>query len=167
MWHGPTVNLVSGRLVACFYDTCEIYLGGSWQHLQDTTEYREEHSSATTEDAILLIGGDWSNSTEWIPVDGSAPHPGPFTVRHGSFHCTIQINANVLVVAGGWGTEDYVTQYQINDGAELPLTSLGQPRMMHACGAYQDSDGQQASKSLCNQCSLIILNTVNMLFAFV
>merc|ERR1719209_2422413 len=63
-------------------------------------------------------------------MDGSAPHPGPFTVRHGSFHCTIQVSANVLVVAGGWGTEDYVTQYQINDGTEMPLTSLGQPRMM-------------------------------------
>ena len=30
MYNGPTVNLVSGRLVACYWDTCEIYKEGSW-----------------------------------------------------------------------------------------------------------------------------------------
>merc|ERR1711934_824673 len=52
---GPTVDLVSGQLVACYYDTCEIYWEGSWQHLQDTTASRTLHSSATREDAVLLI----------------------------------------------------------------------------------------------------------------
>ena len=39
--------------------------------------------------------------------------------------------------------------------------------MMHACGAYQDKGDQQVSKSLGSQCSVIILNSVNILFAIV
>jgi len=140
---GPTVNLVSGRLVACFGNTCEIYQEGSWQHLQKTTVSRERHSSATTEDAVLLIGGQNSKTTEWIPVDGSAAHQGPFNVRHGHSHCTIQLSDEILVVTGGGGSEGYATQYNLVDGNETPLTSLRQPRIKHACGVYQDKGGQQ------------------------
>ena len=139
----PTVNLVSHRLVACYEDTCEIYREGSWQHLQNTTVERLYHSSATTKDAVLLIGGQYSNTTELIPIDGSPARPGPFTVRHGWSHCTIQTSDDVIVVTGGWGTGEYVTQYQLTNGTETPLKSLGQPRRGHACGVYQDTNGQQ------------------------
>jgi len=143
MWDSPTVNLVSGHLVACYEDTCEIYREGSWQHLQDTTASRTLHSSATREDAVLLIGGDYSYSTEWIAVDGSAAKPGPFTVRHGHLHCTIQLSDDIIVVTGGWQTEAFVTEYHLEDGTETALTPLGQPRWVHACGVYLDADGQQ------------------------
>ena len=158
----PTANLVSGRLVACWYDTCEIYEEGSWQHLQNTTTVRTFHSSATTKDAVLLIGGRDSQAnliytTEWIPVDGSAAHQGPFNIRHGDEHCTIQISAKVIVVTGGMDTEDYATQYNLADGNETPLTSLGRPRDGHACSIYQDTDGQQVSKRLCScKCSMAL-----------
>ena len=82
---GQTVNLVSGRLVACYWGDCEIYQEGSWQHFQDTIANRQFHSSATREEAVLLIGGQYSDSTEWIQVDGSVAQPGPFTVRHGEY----------------------------------------------------------------------------------
>ena len=102
---GPTVNLVSGRLVACMEDTCEIYQEGSWHHLQRTTVTRYYHSSATTEEAVLLIGGYSDDSsdhaehtTEWIAVDGAAVQPGPFNVRHGPRHCTIQLSSDIIVV---------------------------------------------------------------------
>ena len=162
MQHGPTVNLVSDgdgtlRLVACSADTCEIFedgaspsISGSWQYLQNTTVRRGLHSSATRKDAVLLIGGYHSNSTEWIPVDGSPPQPGPFTVRHGWSHCTMQISDNTIVVTGGRYTKDIVTQYHLDDGNETSLTPLGQPRSDHACGVYQDLDGQQVSKRLCS-----------------
>ena len=127
MW-SPTVNLVSNRLVVCYNYTCEIYREGSWQHLQDTIVGREYHSSATTKDAVLLIGGSHSSTTEWIPVDGSPAQPGPFTVRHGPFHCTIQASDDVIVVTGGVDAWEYVTQYHLTDGTEIPLTSLGQSR---------------------------------------
>ena len=146
-----TVNLVSNRLVACWWDTCEIYREGSWQHLQDTTVRRYSHSSATTKDAVLLIGGQNSDTTEWIPIDGSPAQPGPFTVRHGFGHCTIQTSDDVIVVTGGrdiYDIYDFVTQYHLTDGTETPLTSLGQPRRDHACGVYQDTNGKQVSKKI-------------------
>ena len=151
---GPTVDLVSDHLVACYYHTCEIYREGSWQHLQNMTGNggplgRKDHNSATTKDAVLLIGG-FSSTTEWIPVDGSPSQPGPFSVRrHGPGHCTIQLSDDVIVVTGGVSNVvdpyQYVTQYQMTDGTETPLTSLGQPRYAHACGVYQDTNGQQVS----------------------
>ena len=148
MWSGPTVDLVSNHLVACYGLTCEIYQEGSWQHLQNTTVSRQYHSSATTKDAVLLIGGYFLNSTEWIPSDGSPAQPGPFTVRHGWLHCTIQTSDDVIVVTGGDGTGDFVTQYHLTDGTKTPLTSMGQPRWGHACGVYQDTNGQQVSEKL-------------------
>ena len=147
VFSGSTVNLVSGRLVACYLDVCEIYQEGSWKHLQNTTVRRWKHSSATTKDAVLLIGGAESNTTEWIPVDGSPAHQGPFTVRHGYGHCSIQISANAVVLTGGEGTW-HVTQYDLVDGSETPLTPLGQPRYNHACAVYQDAHGQQVRKRL-------------------
>ena len=113
--------------------------------MHDTKEYREYHSSATREDAVLLIGGNsrGTNSTEWIPVDGSAPQPGPFTVRHGGTHCTMQISDNIIVVTGGRYTESLVTEYHLDGGTEIHLAPLGKPRQDHACGVYQDADGQQ------------------------
>ena len=148
MQYDPTVNLVSGRLVACYEDSCEIFKEGSWQHLQDTRATRTGHSSATREEAVLLIGGSRSNSTEWIPVDGSASQPGPVTVRHGYEHCTKQLSDDIIVVTGGIGTESFVTEYNLIEGMETPLTPMGQPRYNHACGVYQDADDQQVSKIL-------------------
>ena len=148
MQYDPTVNLVSGCLVACYEDSCEIFKEGSWQHLQDTTTTRTGHSSATREEAILLIGGSRSKSTEWILVDGSASQPGPVTVRHGYEHSTNQLSADIIVVTGGIDTESFVTEYNLVDGTETPLTPMRQPRYNHACGVYQDADDRQVSKIL-------------------
>ena len=154
---GPTANLVSGRLVACYSYECEIYQEGAWQHLQDTTVRRQKHSSATTAEAVLLIGGDYpmqSDSTEWIPVDGSAAQPGPFTIRHGYLHCTIELGDDILVVTGGYHRTDpgvwahHVTEYHLDAGTETPLSPLGQPRYGHACGVYQDAEDHQVSKGM-------------------
>ena len=159
-----TVNLVSGRLVACCDDTCEIYREGSWRHLQDTKEWREFHSTATTEDAVLLIGGTDSEyndifSTEWIPMDGSAARPGPFTVRQGHSLCTIQISHDIIVVTGGHWTGDLVTQYHLFGGPETPLTPLGQYRFGHGCAVYQDAEDRQVSFALSSFKSSLQLTT--------
>ena len=149
---GPTVNLVSDRLVGCYYDRCEVYRNGSWQHLQDTLHAREWHSSAKTDDAVLLIGGYYSEeTTEWIPIDGSPAHPGPFFIRHWYKHCTIQVNALAIVVTGGRTStydhyyQDYVTEYKLNDVTETPLTPLLKPRSEHACGSFLNDNGQQVT----------------------
>merc|ERR1711962_253220 len=58
-------------------------------------------------------------------------------------HCTMKISEEVIVLTGGSSTEDLVTEYQLSDGRETALTRLTQGRESHACGVYQDTDGQQ------------------------
>ena len=143
---GPTVNIVANnKLIACYYKSCDIYQDGAWEHLQDTIVKRTYHSAVELREKLLLIGGTNLNSTEFIPVDGSGASPGPFTVRHGFSHCTIKISEEVIVVTGGWHTYDLVTEYQLTDGRETTLTPLTEGRGIHACGVYQDADGQQVS----------------------
>ena len=145
---GPTANLVSGQLIACMYDSCEIYNGGGeWAHLADTISTRSLHSSAVKDDRILLIGGQVDHSTEWISVDGSPSQPGPFSVRHGSRHCTAQLSSDLILLTGGYETYDRVTSYQLTgNGDETPLTPMKQGRADHACGVYQDAGGQQVRR---------------------
>ena len=149
MNNGPTANLVSDKLVVCYDNSCEIYNNGEWNHLAKTRSRREYHSSAVNEDRILLIGGLDSRSTEWISADGSPSQAGPFQVRHGPGHCTIQLSADLIVVTGGDGTESYVTEYQLitgNNGKETPLTPMSQARYGHACAVYQGAAGQQVRR---------------------
>ena len=148
MYNGPTANLVSGQLVACYGDSCEIYNNGQWDQLTETRSRREFHSSAVKENKILLIGGYFSRSTEWISADGSPSQAGPFEVRHGYLHCTIQLSADLIVVTGGVDTYEYVTEYQLtgNNGNETPLTPMRQARYFHACGVYQGAAGQQVRR---------------------
>ena len=106
------------------------------------------HTSAVKDDRILLIGGSYSSSTEWISVDGSPSQPGPFDVRHGGGnHCTIQLSSDLIVLTGGDGIGDYVTEYNLSsNGDETPLTPMNQGRSGHACGVYQDAGGQQVRR---------------------
>ena len=147
MGEGPTADLVSGQLVACYGPMCEVYNGRDWDHLVATRQTRFYHSSAVKEERILLIGG-LSRDTEWIPVDGSPSQPGPFEVRHGKNHCTVQMSADTIVVTGGFESEEYVTEYQLTgDGNETPLTSMRSGgRSHHACAAYMQAGGKQVIK---------------------
>merc|ERR1712004_350079 len=89
--------------------------------------------------------GDSSRSTtEWISLDGSPPMPGPFQIRHGQQHCTIQVSPDVIVITGGASnTYNYVTEYQLTgDGMERQLEGLNQGRRIHACGVYQAAGSQ-------------------------
>ena len=137
--------MVGEKLIACGEESCDIYQEGAWEHLQDTIEWRTMHSAVGLREKLLLIGGFDSNSTEFIPVDGSGASPGPFTVRHGRDHCTMKISEEVIVVTGGSATEDLVTEYQLSDGSETALTPLAGERYAHACGVYHHTDGQQVS----------------------
>ena len=144
MTDGPTANLVSGEIVACYKYTCDIYDNGEWNHLVDTAHRRVGHSSVVKDGRLLLIGGYPSRSTEWIPTDGSPSQPGPFDIRHGFWHCTLQISTEIIIVTGGAFTESYVTKYHLTgDGNETPLTQMTQRRRVHACGVYRGAGGEQ------------------------
>ena len=149
----PTADFINGRIIVCWERSCEFYQEGHWVHLHDTIVERRKHSTATNGEAILLIGGypedasPWEpneHSTEWIALDGSYARPGPFEVRHGYNHCTMQTSPDTIVVTGGSGTGDYVTRYHLTgDGNKTPMTPMHQGRKTHACGVYQDAGGQQ------------------------
>ena len=144
--HVPRSLSVNLTGVACYLNTCEIYQEGSWKNLQNTTNNRLYHSSAATQDAVLLIGGQGEDTTEWIPVYGSPSQPGPFNIRHGQSHCTLQISNEKIIITGGKDTELYVTEYQLTgDGNETPLTPM-RPRRSHACGVYKGVGGEQVRR---------------------
>ena len=158
----PTANFVSGKLVTCYRGSCDIYNNGMWTELVKTRMSRIFHSSVQTEDQILLIGGGkngvYTRSTEWIPLDGSPSQPGPFEIRHGGYHCTIQVSPDTIVVTGGDGTEYFVTEYQLTgDGAERELNGMVTKRWSHACSHYLDASGQQVRKWICIDSTLIIM----------
>jgi len=144
MVEGPTANFIAEHLVTCYNFTCDIFRDGTWQHLQDTLQQRQQDTSAASDEAVLLLGGHGGEySTEWIPVDGSSAHPGAVMVGHGVGHCTIQVSGDVIVMSGGYNTEGYVTEYQLSNGLATPLAPLHQSRVGHACGVYQDAGGHQ------------------------
>ena len=156
---GPTANVVNGQLVACSEGSCDTFEGGDWKHLVDTRDStRIFASNAVNYDRMLLIGGlqvdpDNSDTTEWISVDGSPAQPGPFNGNHDHMygdHCTIQTALDRIVVTGGRRGNaddydyDYVAEYQLTgDFTETPLTPMHKGRFGHACGVYQEVDGQQ------------------------
>merc|ERR550517_937072 len=77
-------------------------------------------------------------------MDGSPPHPGPFDIRHGHEHCTLQISNEIIIVTGGYLTYSYVTEYHLSgDGNETPLSPLTEGRDNHACGVYRGAGGEQ------------------------
>ena len=106
--------------------------------------FRRGFSSAVRGDAVLLIGGESTHTTELISINGSPARPGPFNVtRHRDRHCTIyKISAWTIVVTGG-GASENVTEYHLDDGSETPMTSLLQGREDHACGFYLNNNNQQ------------------------
>ena len=159
---GPTANLVSGQLVVCYGDSCEIYNDGAWDHLVQTMHPRQGHSSAEIEERILLIGGQDSQSTEWIPLDGSPAQPGPFQVRHGARHCSVQISSDLIIVTGGFNTEEYVTEYQLtgDDATETLLTPMTRPRQQHACSVYQGAGDQQVTMMMTMMTMMIMMMTM-------
>ena len=87
----------------------------------DTRSRRRYHSSAQHEDRLLLISGSYSSSTGWIPTDEDSSTEGPFDIRHGEKHCTIQVTFDLIVVTGGYNTYDYVTQYQLTGDATVTV----------------------------------------------
>ena len=139
---GHTVDTVNSRIITCLDDTCDIFQEGTWNYLVNTTEYRKAHSSVVHGDSVLLLGGRYTNTTEVISSTGEAAMPGLHNIRHGSSHCTIDLD-KTLVVLGGNDTYDLVTEYSklyMNPGcqrwAPRPLPSLQEGRRQHACTWY-------------------------------
>ena len=134
-----TLNTVNKVVINCHSDKCErLDEVGSWTFLTNTLVNRKYHTSAVYKSEILLIGGTSDpTSTEWIPLDGSQAQNG-FLINPGRVkHCSIQPSSNVVILTGGTGTGNLVTQFVLPDGASpTALPQLNVAREIHACGAY-------------------------------
>jgi len=143
-----TIDRVGDKLVLCYRKACSVFSGGEWSHLADTIVNRHYHTSAVVGDAVLLVGGeyDWY-TTELVSVDGGESQLD-FQLDQGRFkHCSIQTSETSMVLTGGDGTLELVTQHtglgQGEGGVvseEMPSLITG--RKYHACGSYQ-KDGKQ------------------------
>ena len=148
MEYGPTMNFISGQLVACYTKSCDVYRGGNWEHLVDLDPGRDGSSSVQHNDRILLVAGYGRRDSVWVPLDGSLTEPGPI-IRHGEWHCTIQVSNDIFIVTGGRQTDERVTEYNLSAGTEIQLNNI-EKRSDHACGAYQDANGQQVRNLECS-----------------
>ena len=141
-----TLDTVGTIVVSCLDDKCEKLDDGSWTFLTSTLVNRKEHTSAVFDSKILLVGGSTEpTSTEWVPLDGSESQIG-FTISPGrKAHCSIQPSPNVVILTGGKGTGDSVTEVILPDGTQTrDLPSLNSPREYHACGSYENQGIQVA-----------------------
>ena len=148
MEYGPTMNFISGQLVACYTKSCDVYRGGNWEHLVDLDLGRDGSSSVQHNGRILLVAGYGRRDSVWVSLDGSPTEPGP-AIRHGEWHCTIQVSNDIFIVTGGRHTDELVTEYNLSAGTEIQLNNI-EKRSDHACGAYQDANGQQVRNLECS-----------------
>ena len=136
-----TVNSYSDQIIACYRDSCDVIKEGQWTHLVNTVEDRKYHSSMLITDGVMLLGGEFTKTTEVIPPTGEA-QPGQFEIGHGESHCTIALSTTLAIVTGGSGTSALVTSYFLPRGSPRPLPSLQEGRFGHACSSYQREQEQ-------------------------
>merc|ERR1712130_701697 len=55
--YDPTLDLLQDRLIACYERKCYQLEGGEWIVWATTAEVRKYHTSAVTEEGLLLVGG--------------------------------------------------------------------------------------------------------------
>ena len=141
-----TLDTVSNTVVSCLEEKCDKLVDSSWTLLTSTLVSRKDHTSAIFDSKILLIGGTSDpSSTEWIPLDGSEAYQG-FTISQGrKKHCSIQPSPNIVILTGGSGAGERVTEIILPNGTlERDLPSLSFPREYHACGSYEYQGKQVA-----------------------
>ena len=132
MWQ-PSVEVIEGRALVCEKTGC-LWLGTEgWQEGAATVHMRRYHTSALTEEGVLLVGGmDSPTTTELVPLNGGESRSS-FTLPRGRRdHCSIQTGLNSFVLTGGRleGTSRLVTEFtllgldQVNT-KDLPLLKQG------------------------------------------
>ena len=70
--YAPTANLVSGQLVACYGDSCEINNGGEWMHLAATSSRKTTTEFSSLEDMTqeAQSGSRWTALLfRWIKAE--------------------------------------------------------------------------------------------------
>lgn len=134
MWQ-PSVEVVGSRALVCEKTGCLWLEKEGWQLGPDTVEKRRYHTSALTEQGVLLVGGmDSPTSTELVPLDGGESRASFALPKGRREHCSIQTGPNSFVLTGGHphheGTSNLVTEFTLLgidqvETKDLPLLLQG------------------------------------------
>jgi len=157
-----SLSFLQEKLVACHDDECLIlshsfipplFPSPLWLPLQNTLHSRRNHTGTVIDNKYILLAGGASspNTTELMPVDGSASLPS-FPLYPGRYaHCAIKVGESAVIMTGGFIDEagdvtDSVIQYSdiapLRPVTEAVMTPLNEARAFHACGMF-DSQGTQ------------------------
>jgi len=141
LWQ-PTIAVVGSRALVCEKTSCLWLDKEGWQVGPDTLQMRRYHTSAVTDQGVLLVGGmDSPTTTELVSLHGGESRPGFALSKGRREHCSIQTGPNSFVLTGGHLTDTFnlVTEFTLIglDQVETKdLPTLKQGRFQHACGAY-------------------------------
>ena len=146
MSDGPTLDFTQGRILACYDSACDVLSTSGWQRLTTTLHSRKYHTSTSTSQGLLLVGGsDSSSTTELVSVENGETREGFNLLHERSGHCSIQLSDSTFILTGGFTSLSLVTEYSDMDqqsGTTRSLPSLGTGRYDHACGGYMVEDTQ-------------------------
>jgi len=146
--YDPTLDVLQNRIIACYERRCYLLEGGEWIVWATTAEVRKYHTSAVTEEGLLLVGGTVEpTTTELIPFQGGTGVASFQLDRPGwKDHCSVQVSESTMILTGGQGTDSLVTEYSnlgsMEEVTVSPLPSLTNPRHHHACGLVATADSQ-------------------------
>ena len=115
MWQ-PSVAVVGSRVLVCEKTGCLWLEKDGWQVGPDTVQMRRYHTSAVTDEGVLLVGGlDSPATTELVPLHGGESRPSFSLMKGRREHCSIQTGPNSFVLTGGHleGTSKLVTEFTL------------------------------------------------------
>jgi len=144
--YGNTVTALGEELVVCYNVTCwQLTEESGWGVLAVTRESRRYHSTASTSQGLLLLGGSDSPQTTEILQDNESLQSFPLSPGRKN-HCSIQVDPSTIVLTGGSKTTSTVTEISNLENEEVSsrdLPSLITGRRNHACGIYTRAPTEQ------------------------
>ena len=115
LWQ-PTVAVVGSRALVCEKTGCLWLDKDGWRVGPDTVQMRRYHTSAVTDQGVLLVGGmDSPTTTELVPLHGGESRPSFALAKGRRQHCSIQTGPNSFVLTGGHlvDTFNLVTEFTL------------------------------------------------------
>ena len=123
MWQ-PTVEVVGSRALVCEKTGCLWLDKEGWQLGPDTVEMRRYHTSALTDEGVLLVGGMNSpTTTELVPLHGGESRASFELPRGRREHCSIQTGPNSFVLTGGHSEQGGVS-YSVTEFTFLGIDQV-------------------------------------------
>jgi len=151
-YHTQNGNLLCGG--SCdICKTCLQLVDGVWTTSHNLKTSRSDHTSWTTSNGTLLIGGanrwQWQ-STELVKTDGTT-EVGTLKLKYKSRYACLIDEGDSFLLTGGFHTYDNVqlpttrTSRYSSDSWLEDLDDLNTGRWNHACGWYTNMEGKRTN----------------------